>query len=197
MKHLFTVFAASLFLVACNAPEKTEEVTTDATEETATETTKTKEEAPRKSPNQQATGTIDGVNITIDYCSPYVKSRTIWGDLVPFNKIWRAGANETTAITIDKTALINGDTIQPGTYGFFMIPEEDKPWTIVLNEEWNKKTHGIWGTYNYKEDKDVTRSEVTPEWTNDVVESLDYSVNENGFTLVWEKAKVNIPVTAL
>jgi hypothetical protein len=197
MKKLLFIFSTVCLIASCNAPETAEGDTNTEQADSTNETAKTEKVEPRKSPSKQAQGIVDGVQMTVDYCSPYVKGRTVWGDLVPYNELWRAGANETTALTVDNDILIGGDTLKAGTYGFFILPKENADWTIVINEAWDKKMHGIWGTYNYDNTKDVMRFDVTPEWRNDVVESLNYFVSDSGLEFSWEKAFINIPFKAI
>ena len=127
------------------------------------------------------------------YGSPRVRDRVIWGNLVPYDAVWRAGANETTALELTKDVEIQGQTISAGTYGFFIIPKKDEPWVIILNEEWSKELHDAWGAFNYKEEKDVARFEVTPEWNSKSLEALMYSVNDEEVVFQWEKARFHLP----
>jgi ABC-type phosphate transport system substrate-binding protein len=79
----------------------------------------------KPSPAKVAEGTAAGSKITINYSSPAVKGRTIWGDLVPMGQVWRAGANEATTFTTSKDITIQGQKLPAGTYGFFIIPNEE------------------------------------------------------------------------
>jgi len=90
------------------------------------------EKSERASPPAEATATIGETTITINYSQPAVKGRTIWGDLVPYNKIWRAGANETTTFEVSNDVSIDGKTLAAGKYGLYVIPMENE-WTIILN----------------------------------------------------------------
>lgn len=188
-------------MISCGGNEsndnETESDSTDVVTETV-DTTTAEEETPKplKSPRRQSTGEVDGVQIDIDYGSPYVKERVIWGELVPYGKIWRAGANEATAITFGSDVMIDGSAIPAGTYALFIIPKENADWTIVLNEEWSKEIHGVWGAYDHKPDKDVLRFDVTPTFSEDNLESLTYTVTETGVTFAWEKATFSFEVTA-
>ena len=87
----------------------------------------------KPSPAQTAEGQVAGAKITIAYSSPAVKGRTIWGDLVPFGKIWRAGANDATTFTTSKDITVEGQKLPAGTYSFFIIPGESQS-TFVFNE---------------------------------------------------------------
>lgn len=195
MKKLAYIFLPVL-LVACGGAES-EETTENEVE---TDTTTVVEEEPdnksnRKSPRMNKSGDVFGLTIGLDYGSPRVKGRTIWGDLVPYDKVWRAGADEVSAISFNQAAFFGGEEIEPGTYGMFIIPKENEDWVFILNEEWSKEEHDVWGAYDYKEDKDVLRLDVTPEWMPDSAEELSYDITDDGnLEFTWEKVKLTISV---
>jgi len=143
----------------------------------------------QKSPRKQTDGKINGTNISIDYGSPSVKGRTVWGKLEKYDKVWRAGANENTTITFDKEVKIQDNSLPAGTYGFFIIPKEDKAWTLIFNKESNN-----WGAFKYKEKEDALRVDIQPTFVNDNQEQLKYSVGNNSINFAWEKARISIPV---
>jgi hypothetical protein len=152
-----------------------------------------KDKSKRASPPATATGKIGEATVTIDYSSPSVKGRKIWGDLVPYDKVWRAGANEATTITTDKNIKILGKLLPPGKYSLYAIPGE-KEWTIILNfqtGQWGVKMDG-----STTEDpaKDVFRVTVKPEKSKSFTENLTYSVDSKGFALIWENVEVSVPV---
>ncbi len=144
----------------------------------------------QKSPKQQTTGAIDGVNITIDYSAPSVKGRTIWGDLVKYDKVWRAGANENTTISFDKGVTINGNDLPAGKYGFFIIPNGEGDWTIIFNTK-----NDNWGAFKYKEKEDALRVNITPVIGEENQEQLFYGVMDT-ILFAWEKISLNIKVAA-
>lgn len=137
------------------------------------------------SPAATATGKINGANISINYNSPSVKGRTIWGELVPFGKVWRAGANDATTIETDKELTIEGKKLPAGKYSFFVIPNE-KECVIIFNKEAKQ-----WGAYKYKESEDQLRVTVKQQMADSSTESLIYTINKNSIVLSWEKW--NIP----
>ncbi len=155
--------------------------------------------AVRVSPKASITETIGVTDVTISYSRPGVKGRKIWGGLVPYDKVWRAGANEATKITFSGNVLINGKKLPAGSYGFFIIPRE-KDWTIIFN-----KVADQWGAFEYNEAEDAMRLNVTPQKSN-YNEWLDYTfenmvVNEHGknsavVCLNWDKLKVPFTVEA-
>ena len=143
----------------------------------------------KKSPRKNATGTINNVNVTIDYGSPSVKGRTIWGGLEKYDKVWRAGANENTTVAFDNDVVIDGKALKSGKYGFFIIPKKDGDWVVIFNTK-----NDAWGAYSYKESQDALRVSVTPEFVNDNQEALAYSVDKDAINFAWAKARLSIPV---
>jgi len=143
----------------------------------------------QKSPRKQANGTINNISILVDYGSPFVKERTIWGNLVPYGEVWRAGANENTTVSFDNSVKIKNITIPAGKYGFFIIPNEKDDWTIILN-----KKNNAWGAFSYKQEDDVIRIKLTPKFVTNNQESLDYTINGKGILFAWEKVRILIPI---
>ena len=99
---------------------------------------------------------IGYTDITIVYHSPYVNGRKIWGELVPYGKVWRAGANENTTISFTDDVSINGSPLPAGTYGLHMIPGESE-WTVIFS-----KDHTSWGSFFYNEKEDALRVKTKP-----------------------------------
>jgi len=150
------------------------------------------DKASRPSPPATATGKVNGANITINYSSPSVKGRQIFGSLVPYDKAWRAGANEATIFETDKAITIGGKSLPAGKYSLFAIPGE-KEWTMIFNSEtgqWGVKQGGI---ANRDPAKDVLSVKATPAKSANMNERLVYDVNDKGFVLRWEN--VEVPVT--
>lgn len=143
----------------------------------------------QKSPRKQVNGTIGHVSVDIDFGAPSVRERSIWGELVPYNKIWRAGANENTTISFDEKVIIDTKTILPGKYGFFIIPNENKDWTLILSSE-----NDAWGSNSYNENDDIIRLEVTPQFVDENQEELSYELTNDGIAIAWEKVRLLIPV---
>ncbi|WP_299822366.1 DUF2911 domain-containing protein [uncultured Pontibacter sp.] len=144
---------------------------------------------PKASPAANATGKIGNTTVTVNYSSPSVKGRTVWGELVPYGKVWRSGANEATTVTFDKDVMVEGKPLAAGTYSFYTIPGEDK-WTVILN-----KTTKQWGT-QYDEKQDALRAEVTPRKAKSMNERLKYDVTKEGLVLSWENMEVPVKITA-
>lgn len=151
------------------------------------------DKSKRPSPPATATGKVMGATITINYSSPAVKGRKIWGGLVPYDKVWRAGANEATLFETDKAIKVEGKSLPAGKYSLYAIPGE-KEWVIILNS----KT-GQWGVKmdeSTTEDpaNDVLRVTVKPEKSAGFNERLKYVVDKNGFALEWENLKVPVSI---
>lgn len=151
----------------------------------------------RVSPKAFITETIGLTDVTISYSRPGVKGRKIWGGLVPYDKVWRAGANEATKITFGDNVLINGKKLQAGSYSFFIIPSS-KSWTIIFN-----KVADQWGAFEYNESEDALRVNVTPqaisfhEWLDYTFENMkvkEHGVNSAVVCLNWEKMKIPFTV---
>lgn len=194
IKYYTVALIFLLGMTACSN-EKSDEVVADTVETTEEVVEEDDAESKKvKSPREVASAAINDVKVTIDYGSPSVKGRVIWGDLVPFDKLWRAGANETTKLTLDAPLNINGQEVPAGSYGLLVIPKENSDWTVIINEAWDYDMHGVWGSNGYDENRDVLKIEVTPEFTENMNESLKYSVKENGILFEWEKASFLIPM---
>lgn len=147
------------------------------------------DKSKRPSPPAQVNGTIDGVAITIDYSQPAVKGRQIWGELEAYDKVWRAGANEATWMDFASDVKINGKDLPKGKYAFFIIPRENKDWTLIFNSVWNQ-----WGAYNYDASKNVLKVDVKPTETAHT-ERLTYSIEGNNVVLKWAKTAIQFTVS--
>ena len=143
----------------------------------------------QKSPRKQTSGKVGDVAVTIDYGAPSVKERTIWGELVKFDEVWRAGANENTTFSFDKDIKIGKNTVKAGKYGFFIIPSEKKEWVIILNSK-----NDAWGANAYKQEEDILRMNVKPDYMDSNQEELDYAIGEKEIVIKWAKVKIVIPV---
>src|SRR2546423_12871009 len=104
---------------------------------------------PRVSPNSTLTQSVGLTDITIKYSRPGVKGRPIWGSLVPYDTIWRTGANEATTISFSDDVMINGQKLAKGNYALFTIPGKDQ-WSVGFNSQAEQ-----WGAFNHDKSKDV------------------------------------------
>jgi len=146
----------------------------------------------RVSPAATLTQELGISKVTLTYARPAVKGRKIWGDLVPYGQVWRAGANSATTITLSHAAKVAGKDVPAGSYGFFVIPGE-KAWTLILNKKAKQ-----WGAYEYKAEEDLLRWEVTPQ-SGTFLEYLDYRVlpldsGNATIELGWEKLRASFSV---
>jgi len=133
-------------------------------------------------------------DITINYHRPLVNGRKIWGGLVPYGKIWRAGANENTAIEFSDPVSVEGQPLAKGTYGLHMIPNPDS-WTIIFS-----KTNTAWGSYSYDQKEDALRVNVKPRPLAETKEALEFDFEDlkpdsTAVTLKWEKLGVPFTVS--
>lgn len=147
----------------------------------------------RQSPKLTTVGKIGNVNILMSYGSPSVKNRKIWGELVPFGKIWRAGANEATQIETDADLMVEGKKLSAGKYSIYMIPNENE-WQIIFNSQ-----VGQWGIERSGETtrnpiNDVLVVTVKPKILDAILESLIYTISESGISLKWEALEIPIKI---
>jgi Protein of unknown function (DUF2911) len=142
----------------------------------------------RVSPPDSVSGKVKGARIAIHYSSPSVKGRAIYGMLVPYDQVWRAGANEATTFETDKDIKVEGRQLPEGKYSFFLLPRKKGKWTVIFN-----KVAIQWGAYKYDESKDQLRIDVKPTELLDTAEALNYQITRKGFSLNWEK--VSVPVS--
>lgn len=133
-------------------------------------------------------------DITVKYHRPLVNGRKIWGGLVPYGKVWRAGANENTTIEFSDPVSVEGQPLAKGIYGLHMIPNPDS-WTVIFS-----KTNTAWGSYSYNQDEDALRVNVKPRPLAELKEALkfefeDLKPDSTAVTLKWEKLGVPFTVS--
>ncbi len=147
------------------------------------------DDADRKSKNGKTEGTIDGVEVTLEYGRPNVKGREIWGGLVPFGKVWRTGADEATTISFSDDVTIDGEPLPAGTYALFTIPGEDE-WVFIFN-----KVADQWGAFSHDAGQDALRVSAEPE-AAEHVESMEFAIDGSSVVLRWEELAVGFEVAA-
>lgn len=179
-KHLFYTFFTICFLgfmSSCGSSTKSKsEGTTD-----------TGGSKP-KSPRQEVKGTLGEAHVLIRWGAPSVRGRQIWGELVPYDNIWRTGADTSTYMITDAPLKIGENTLPAGKYSIFTLPTRNE-WTLILNSTWIQ-----WGSFEYDESTDVLRVNVVPEDLSESTEMLTFFIESDGFGYVWEKKKVKVPV---
>lgn len=142
-----------------------------------------------KSPHTSAMDMVEGAHVHIDYSSPRVRGRVIFGGLVAYDEVWVSGAHKATWLDTNKELLIDGKVLPVGKYALFTIPGKEK-WTVILNKNWDQH-----GADEYSKADDVMRFNVTPENLPEVKEELTYTVTEKedggSISLEWEKVRIS------
>ncbi len=149
---------------------------------------------PRTSPLAIVTAHYKNTYLKITYSQPQKSNREIFGKLVPYEQVWRTGANEATEITITNDILVKGTTLKAGTYSLFTIPGKEK-WTVIFNNDL-----GLWGSYNYNPKMDVMHFDVPvkaiPE--NIIYEPFTIRIDQKTDTaelfLLWDNVQVSFPI---
>ncbi|GLR15649.1 DUF2911 domain-containing protein [Portibacter lacus] len=148
---------------------------------------------PRISSDNSISERVAYTKISIDYGSPKVRGRQIWGEMQEYGQIWRAGANMATVISFSEKVKIQGKELPRGSYSFFVIPRENEPWTVIFN-----KVAQQWGAFGYEESEDALRIEVDPV-INNHVEDLTFDIIAKDFdgayvVLEWASVKISFYV---
>ena len=147
---------------------------------------------PRDSQHSVVTQRIGITDITINYSRPLVKGRPIWGKLVPYDQVWRAGANENTIVSFTDPVTIEGQPLAKGVYGLHLLPGENQ-WIVIFS-----KVHAAWGSFTYNQQDDALRVTVKPQ-SSEMREALTYDFDDVKadsavVTLRWEKLAVPFKV---
>ncbi|MFT5077442.1 MAG: hypothetical protein ACJAX7_002226 [Saprospiraceae bacterium] len=188
MKKIIIVLVLTVAVLSC----KNETKQTEKSKHENHVTTSDKDEAPKKkvlSPHTSTMEMIGDTHIHIDYSSPGVRGRIIFGGLVGYDNVWQAGAHNATWIETNKDLIINDKVLPKGKYGFFTIPSKED-WTIMINKNWDQH-----GKDEYDEKDDVVRFKVKPIISEDITEHLEYKVNkvsnnEGSISMAWEKVSL-------
>lgn len=150
---------------------------------------------PAKSPSAMVKQSVGISDITIEYNRPSASDRVVFGDVVPFDEMWRTGANSATKITFGADVKIDGKLVPAGSYSFFTIPGKTE-WTLILN-----KVANMSGTYGYDEKEDLMRFKVTPMNKTEKTETftIDFAnmkLDQTTIQLSWENTVVSFNVTS-
>ncbi|WP_210463948.1 DUF2911 domain-containing protein [Rufibacter roseolus] len=153
-------------------------------------------QTPAASPSASVTQVVGLTKVTVDYSRPSVKGRKIFGDLAPYGKLWRTGANAATKITFSDEVMLEGTKVPAGEYALYTIPGE-KEWTVVIHK--NTKLWGDGGP-DYKQEDDQVRFKVTPKRLNEKVESFtigfaDLTNSSGVLQISWENTLVPVKIT--
>jgi len=151
-----------------------------------------------KRPSPPATAKCDlggGKSITVDYSSPRAKGRKIFGGIVPYGEVWRAGANEATTFVTSSDLMIGGQHVPAGKYTLFAIPNQGK-WTLIIS----KKT-GEWGIPYPGADSDLTRADMKVSPTSSAIEdfTIAFDKGAKGCTLSmeWENTRASVDISGM
>jgi hypothetical protein len=148
---------------------------------------------PPLSPAAKATAEIGGKSVTIDYSAPSKRGRVIMGELVPYGKVWRTGANAATTLETTGDLMIGNLHVPAGKYSLFTVPTADA-WTLVVS-----KQTGLWGTGGYDEAKDLGRVKMSVKKLSAPVETFAIGLKPAGakngvLSLSWENVEATVPV---
>lgn len=187
MRKLLTILCFAILVVGCKNLNKNEKKEIPNAQEIKQQVKPTKKKV--LSPHATAMTMIGDAHIHMDYSSPGVRNRIIFGGLLAYDAIWQAGAHKTTWLETNQDLIIDGKTLVAGKYGFFTIPSKEE-WTLIFNSNWDQ--HGK-DAYDAKED--VLRFQVKPIISDATTEHLIYkvkktNVNEGTISLAWEKVSV-------
>jgi hypothetical protein len=151
-----------------------------------------------KTPQPSTTQTIKqdlGIgSVELSYSRPGMKGRKIFGDLVPFGKVWRTGANSATTLQFSDSVTIGGTKIAPGKYGLLTIPDKDQ-WTVIISQQTDVTSPAA-----YQQDKDLARLTVKPISNGPAVETFtmqfaNVKSNSADLQIMWDNTTVNVPIT--
>ena len=184
--RLLTSIILLLFCINASAQiKKTEEVCYNPN---------AKGDTSKRSIKSAVKGNIGNASITINYHSPGVRKRNIWGGLVPYGEVWVTGAHNATIIEVDQDFIVNGTSISKGKYALFTIPGKAE-WIVIINKNFNQHL-----TDDYQQSEDVVRIKVKPKKQKLVTERLQYYINSTGankgnISIAWEKLKIEFALS--
>jgi len=152
------------------------------------------QELPQPSPLSKVEQRVGVTDFTIEYSRPSVKGRVIFGELVPYDKVWRLGANACTKLTSSTDFMFGKTAVKAGTYALFAIPSKGGEWTMILNSDTEQ-----WGAGNYDEAKNIASVKVMTKATSHTESFLIYmdgiGAGKGSIIIAWDKLKVEVPFT--
>jgi hypothetical protein len=186
MKTILRTLLIAMLVTSC-LDKKTKNEEHNHSENTNEQVESVKKEV--LSPHTEVMAMIGDAHIHIDYSSPGVRDRIIFGGLVGYDNVWQAGAHRATWIETNKDLIVDGNILPAGKYGLFTIPSKED-WTIMINKNWDQH-----GKDDYDEKDDVVRFKVKPILSEDITEHLEYKVSkineeEGSISLAWEKVSL-------
>jgi len=188
MKTILTVLCMAILIISCKEEKKNTDEVNNHSEHKMEEKSEPTEKIVL-SPHTSTMVIIGDAHVHIDYSSPGVRNRIIFGGLLAYDMVWQAGAHKATWLETNKDLTIDGKELPAGKYGFFTIPSKDE-WILIFNSNWDQH-----GKDEYNEKEDVLRFTVTPEILEDITEHLVYNVAEidethGTISLAWEKVSL-------
>lgn len=149
---------------------------------------------PAPSPTQTLKQDFGLANVEVSYSRPGMKGRKIFGDLVPYGKVWRTGANNATTITFGEEVTIGGKKVAAGKYGLLTIPDKNN-WTVIISKQLD-----VTSPTAYKEDQDVVRIDVKPTSLDNPVETFSMQFanvkpTSTDLQIMWDRTSVSLPIT--
>ncbi len=190
MNKIIVVLGIILFVSCKQENKEAKEVVTQEVETVSQ--TAVPDKKKQLSPHTEAMAMVGDAHIHIDYSSPGVRNRIIFGGLLPYDAVWQAGAHMATWMETSKDLTIDGKMLQAGKYGFFVIPNKEE-WTVIFNRNWNQH-----GKDDYNASDDVLRFKATPKISEEIREHLEYKVNKTTdasgkISMSWEKVTIEFP----
>ncbi len=197
MLPILLMLASVLIMCTNSSTEKEQGSTNQQTESVAEEEGMdliVEQDTIKGSISSEATGSIGGANIKINYYSPGVKGRILWGGLVPYDKVWATGAHMATSVAFDKAVNIGGQEIPAGKYALFTIPGREE-WTVIINKNWEQHL-----TDDYDQKEDVMRINLAPSMQDRHQERLKYEIkelskNKGAINISWDELTLALPVS--
>tara|TARA_B100000787_G_scaffold95812_1_gene70716 strand:- start:66 stop:653 length:588 start_codon:yes stop_codon:yes gene_type:complete len=188
MRKLLIILCLALLFVGCKNLNNNEKKEIPNDQEIIQQVKSAKKKV--LSPHATAMTMIGDAHIHMDYSSPGVRNRIIFGGLLSYDAVWQAGAHNATWLETDKDLVIAGKTLTAGKYGFFIIPSKDE-WTVIFNTNWEQH-----GKDEYDTKDDVLRFKIKPMISETITEHLEYKVkkvnnNEGLIYFAWEKVSIS------
>jgi len=200
MFKIGNILFAAILMTSCgtNGDQASDDQGQDhAMHESHEENTENKSEKTEKplSPKETTMVNIGKTHVHIEYSSPGVRGRVIWGGLVAYDKVWSTGAHKATFVDFSTDVNFGGVSVKKGKYGFFTIPGKDK-WMVILNSNYNQHLAD-----DYDAALDIARVEVEPENLSETVEHLKYTVMDSGngagtLSVAWDKIRVSVDIVS-
>lgn len=193
MKNIFYIITF-LSVIPCQSSDK-QETNASLAEEERPMKQHVEQDTIKGSIPSQTTGRIGNANIAINYHSPGVKGRILWGGLVPYDQVWVIRAHMATSLKFDRDLIIGGKKVPAGKYALFTIPGREE-WVVIINKNWKQHL-----TDEYDQQQDILRLVVKPSVLNEHQERLQYEIkpfskDEGAINISWDNLMITVPVKA-